>query len=123
MVDQHHMSGLAEANGRDRGRDQLFGVDHAMQHADCSISDVIHNGERDADHIALCTFVEVHIFDEELADPVMGSAFPPGRFVIGKGRQRRRRRNQVTLHVGDVQHLGGRPDYLRYQLICFALGS
>ncbi|TKS62354.1 MAG: hypothetical protein EWM73_02554 [Nitrospira sp.] len=123
MVDQHHMSGLAETNRRDRGRDQLFGVDHAMQHADCSILDAIHNGKRDADDIALGTFVEVHIFDEELADPAMGGAFPPGCFFIGKGRQRVQRGNQVAFNVGDVQHLGGRPDHLRYQLIGLALGS
>ena len=96
MVDQHHMPGLAEANGRDRGRDQLFGVDHAMEHTDCLIANAIHNGKRDADDIALDTVVEVHIFDEQLADPAMGGPFPPGRVFIGKRWQRGRRGNQVA---------------------------
>ena len=77
-------------------------------HADRFIADAIHNGKRDADDIGLGTFVEMHIFDEELADPLMGGAFPPDRVFIGKRRHRGQRGNQIALHVGEVQHLGGR---------------
>src|SRR5215510_3855014 len=94
-----------------------------MKHADYSIADAIQNGKRDADDIALNPFVKVDIFDEELADPAMESAFPPGSVFICKGWQRGRRGNQIALNVGDVQHLGGRLDHLRYQLVFFTLGS
>lgn len=116
------MAGLAETNGRERGREEFLGIDHTMDHADRFIPDAIHDGQRDADDIGLEAFVEVHVFNEELADPVMEGAVPPGCVFTGSGRQWGQCGDQVALHVGDIQHLGGGPDDLRNQLVGFALG-
>ena len=115
------MAGLAEPDGVGRGREELLGIDDLVEHAHHFIPKAVHDRQGNAEDIGIALFVEVKIFDVELADSSVERAFPPGTVGMGEAGFGRQGGKEVSLHIRDEQLLGGGAHDLRQELVRFAL--